>query len=164
MERWGIPAEKINILGIGIDIRGLAVKTVKTGTIPVREEVGCTHRDPVIAFVGQHGLHKGIKTLIRAMPRVWEKHPDAHLIIAGGTTPFTSSFKGEAYLTEMSVHMQRCEDETQRFCLPAHRHICFMDNVDEGRKYEILEACDIFASPSGFESFGITILEAWLRQ
>ena len=42
--------------------------------------------------------------------------------------------------------------------------IHFIDNVDENKKYEILEACDIFASPSGFESFGITILEAWSKK
>ena len=95
---------------------------------------------------------------------MWDKHPNAHLIIAGGTTPFTGSFKSEAYLTEMAVHMNRCEDESQRFRFPVHQHICFMDNIDESRKYEILEACDIFASPSGFESFGITILEAWLKK
>jgi glycosyltransferase involved in cell wall biosynthesis len=161
VKKWGIEAEKIIVPGIGIDIHGPAART---GAIPVREELGCGPQDPVIAFVGQHGLHKGINTLIQAMPQVWNKHPKAHLIIAGGTTPFTDSFKYEAYLTERAVHIYRCEDESQRFCFPAHQRICFMDNIDESRKYEILEACDIFASPSGFESFGITILEAWLKK
>jgi glycosyltransferase involved in cell wall biosynthesis len=161
VEHWGIDAEKIKVLGIGIDIRGPAGNT---GANPVREELGCGLQDPLLAFVGQHGLHKGIKTLIRAMPLVWDKHPKAHLIIAGGTTPFTGSFKFEAYMTEMAVHMQQCKDEAQRFSFPDNPRIRFMDNIDESRKYEILDACDIFATPSGFESFGITILEAWLKK
>jgi glycosyltransferase involved in cell wall biosynthesis len=161
VERWGIEANKIQVLGIGIDIRRPADNTAASA---IREEMGCGLHDPVIAFVGQHGLHKGIKTLIRAMRLVWEKHPRARLIIAGGTTPFTGSFKYEAYLTEMARHMQQCEDDAQRFSFPDQPHIRFMDNIDENRKYDILDACDIFATPSGFESFGITILEAWLKK
>lgn len=138
--QWGIDAAKIEVIGVGIDIH-----RTSSSTINIREEISCGAKNPLIAFVGQHGLHKGIDTLIQAMPRVWRKFPNTQLIVAGGTTPFTDKFKQLA----------------QRAGLD---RIHFIDNVDENKKYAILETCDIFASPSGFESFGITILEAWSQK
>jgi len=84
------------------------------------------------------------------MSRVWERFPDTHLIIAGGRTPFTVSFKELAAVIDNS---QTHGNGGQR--------IHFLDNIDELQKQRVIESCDIFASPSGFESFGITILEAW---
>jgi glycosyltransferase involved in cell wall biosynthesis len=142
VNRWGIDSAKIKVIGVGLDTHQPG-KNSKS--INIKQELGCGAKDPVIAFVGQHGLHKGIGTLIQAMPRVWEKFPNTQLIIAGGTTPFTSKFKFQARMIELG-------------------RIHFLDNVDENKKYQILETCDIFASPSGFESFGITILEAWSKK
>ena len=142
VNQWGIDAQKIEVIGVGIDSHHLD-KSSKP--IHIKENIGCGPGDPLIAFVGQHGLHKGIDTLIKAMPRVWEKFPNTRLIIAGGTTPFTARFKYQAGMIELD-------------------RIHFIDDVDENKKFEILEACDIFTSPSGFESFGITILEAWSKK
>jgi glycosyltransferase involved in cell wall biosynthesis len=148
VNQWGINAAKIEVIGVGIDTLH---PNRNTNAINIKEELGCGAKDPVIAFVGQHGLHKGIDILIRAMPRVWGKFPNTQLIIAGGTTPFTKRFKRLAQMTELPPTRP-----------PGRVH--FMEDVDENKKYEILETCDIFASPSGFESFGITILEAWSKK
>jgi glycosyltransferase involved in cell wall biosynthesis len=148
VKQWGIDAAKIEVIGVGIDTRH---PDRNTSTVNIREELGCGEKDPVIAFVGQHGLHKGIDTLIRAMPRVWGKFPNMQLIIAGGTTPFTKRLKQLAQMTELAPSRP-----------PGRIH--FIDDVDENKKYEILETCDVFASPSGFESLGITILEAWSKK
>jgi glycosyltransferase involved in cell wall biosynthesis len=147
VEQWGIDENRtrIEVIGVGIDTRHPSASPNST-----REQIGIGSREPLIVFFGQHGLHKGINILIRAMSRVWEKFPDTRLIIAGGTTPFTGSFKKLARSVEMGSGQQD--------------RIHFLDNVDEKRKYEIIEACDIFASPSGYESFGITILEAWMKR
>jgi len=142
VNQWGIEAAKIEVIGVGIDIPHPGKNSE---SINIREELGCSAKDPLIVFVGQHGLHKGIDALIRAMPQVWGKFPNTQLIIAGGTTPFTGRFKYQASMIESG-------------------RIQFIEDVDENKKYEILEACDIFASPSGFESFGITILEAWSKK
>jgi glycosyltransferase involved in cell wall biosynthesis len=144
-EEWGIDENKTKIAVIGV---GVNIQPPSGVENRVRVELGIDSREPLIAFVGQHGLHKGINILIDAMPGVWEKFPAARLIIAGGTTPFTGSFK----------KLARSIDSRQQ------QRIHFMDNVDESRKHEIIEACDIFASPSGYESFGITILEAWMKK
>ncbi|UCH97394.1 MAG: glycosyltransferase family 4 protein [Candidatus Aminicenantes bacterium] len=157
VKQWGIDAGKIEVIGVGIDIRRPALKGIQ-----VRKELGIGGKDPVIAFVGQHGLHKGIDTLIRAMPEVWGKFPNTRLIIAGGTTPFTDRFKYQAQMIELAMRASLFTDDHVPPRLPGRIH--FIDNVDENKKYQILEACDIFASPSGFESFGITILEAWSKK
>ena len=156
VQRWGIDEKKIRVIGVGLNIeensqkffggsRGAAFQKSPPGrrrhfckTLGIPEDV------PVIAFVGQHGLHKGIETLILAMGIVWVRFPGVRLIVAGGVSPFTESFK-----------------ELARFMDGDGTRIFFLDNIDESVKEDILSGCDIFSTPSGFESFGITILEAW---
>jgi glycosyltransferase involved in cell wall biosynthesis len=140
----GIDIRKIAIIGVGVDI---PPPSAAPGQI--RQQLGIDEQTPLIAFVGQHGLHKGLETLIKATAFVWHTYPDAHLLIAGGTTPFTDGFKRQARYFETKTRTKQ---------------IHFMDNIDEKQKYDIIEACDIFVTPSGFESFGITILEAWTKK
>lgn len=159
--RWGIDAAKVEVIGVGINI-DTPQSASNPESLNIREEIGCSAGDPVIAFVGQHGLHKGIDILIRAMPRVWQKFPGTQLIIAGGTTPFTDRFKVLGQVTELAMRVSQFTDDYVPPRPPGRIH--FIDNVDENKKYKILDTCDIFASPSGFESFGITILEAWSKK
>ena len=45
---------------------------------------------------------------------------------------------------------------------PAHRaRVRELLDVPPERKADVLAAFDVFASPSGYESFGLTFLEAW---
>jgi glycosyltransferase involved in cell wall biosynthesis len=139
----GVPGKKIKVIGVGLKIDW--VEPVREG---IRKSLDIGKDAPLIAFVGQHGLHKGIGTLIASMPLVWRHFPRARLIIAGGKTPFTDGFKK---LREF------IDNERER-------KIFFLDDINEEVKSGIFSECDIFAAPSGFESFGITILEAWRRK
>ncbi|HEX6488858.1 MAG TPA: glycosyltransferase family 4 protein [Candidatus Dormibacteraeota bacterium] len=103
-----------------------------------RAERGLGPGDFVIAYVGQQGSHKGIDVLIRALPRL----PDARLVIAGSVTPY-------------SAEIRRLARGDERVIL--------LDGVDERLKASIMADCDVFASPSAYESFGITTLEAWAQ-
>lgn len=160
VNQWGIDKKRVEVIGVGIDILPSSNQDHL-----IRTQTGWQENEPIIAFVGQHGLHKGIDTLIKAMPRVWEKIPHARLLIAGGTTPFTPRFKELAKLVDQSGNdpgISR-EDSLVRRNKKVNR-VYFMDNLDTQQKYNVLDACEIFASPSGFESFGITILEAWMKK
>jgi glycosyltransferase involved in cell wall biosynthesis len=139
----GIDEKKIRVMGVGVDT---GIKPAPTGRKGIRQELGVADGAPVIAFVGQHGLHKGIETLLLAMPPVWQCFPGARLIIAGGTSPFSGLLKELAGFMDPG---------------PGDARVFFLENIDEVMKNDILAGCDIFATPSGFESFGITILEAW---
>jgi len=156
VQQWGIDEKKIRVIGVGLSIDNnqtfLEVQEPFFKKVPGRrrhfyETLGIPGDVPVVAFVGQHGLHKGIETLILAMGMVWERFPGVRLIVAGGVSPFTESFK-----------------ELARFMDGGGTRIFFLDNIDESMKEDILSGCDIFSTPSGFESFGITILEAWKRR
>lgn len=153
----GTPHEKEYLIGKGIDERKIRVIGVGLPTMHVREKNGqkADSSDgmfaddfPLIVFLGQHGEHKGIETLIRAMPIIWRDSPQAQLIIAGATTQYSKTVK------EISAEI----DTT------GNKRIHFEDDVNESRKTDILRACDVFASPSCYESLGVTILEAWAQR
>lgn len=141
LARKGIQEDKICVIGCGVQVSAFE-----------RADGASFRRDfnldsvPVVAFVGQQGGDKGIDTLIRSMPLVWKKIPEARLVIAGAPTSF-------------SAHMHniiQTLDQRER------RKIIILNNFSENKKKDILAACDVFASPSAYESFGITFLEAWI--
>lgn len=51
--------------------------------LAVRRELGLADSDPVVLTVARLSAEKGLSVLIRAMPEVWKRHPDAWLLIAG---------------------------------------------------------------------------------
>ncbi len=79
------------------------------------------------------------------MTQVWTRWQGAHLIVAGATTAYTQTLK------ELAAKV-----DTARA-----KRIHFEDNIDEKSKANIIQACQLFVTPSGYESFGVTILEAW---
>lgn len=136
----GVPPGKVVVIGAGIepaDYAGGDGAAFRAG-----HGLGA---DPVVAFVGQQARHKGVDVLVRAMPLVWRRVPEARLVIAGART---------AYSPEL---------EAQIAALPAasRARVLKLDGVTHERKCDVLRACDVFASPSRLESFGITFLEAW---
>lgn len=136
----GMDAEKIKVIGLGTDPELF----VGVSGRPIKEKYNLNGA-PVVAFVGQQGGHKGINSLISAMPLVWRRLPETRLIIAGAPTNYSPHIK----------NMINALDE------PARKKVTVIENFSEREKAEILAAADVFASPSGFESFGITYLEAW---
>lgn len=143
VEEWGVEEAKIRVIGVGID----TVEEGGSDAPALRRRLQIPADAPIIAFVGQHGLHKGIETLLLAQPAIWRGFPETRLVVAGGTSPFSAGLR-----------------ELARFIDPEGKRIYFMDNIDEVLKAEIIAGCDVFATPSGYESFGITILEAWKRR
>lgn len=157
VQQWGIPGQKIRVIGVGLDIEknpGPAQPDEKN----IRQELGIPKTVPLIAFVGQHGLHKGIETLLLAMAIVWRTFPNVRVLIAGGTSPFSDLFKE---LRDFIDHRPRKGMKKKKDAPLTDQRVLFLDNIDETLKNNILATCDIFTTPSGFESFGITILEAW---
>jgi glycosyltransferase involved in cell wall biosynthesis len=149
VKEWGIDETKIRVIGVGLDMENAPAPP---GQKSLRQLLDISDDAPLIAFVGQHGLHKGIETLILAMQAVWRDFPSARLVIAGGMSPFSDAFKKLAACID---NPGDSNGNTQE------KRIFFLDNIDEPLKNNVLSGCDIFTTPSGFESFGITILEAW---
>lgn len=100
---------------------------------------------PIVGFIGQLGRYKGIDTLLHAMPKVWQSIPRTELLIAGAQTSF----------------QPQIESLLNQYPLEYRRQIHFRYNFMESEKQDMFAALDIFAYPSGYESFGIGYLEAW---
>lgn len=137
--RRGICPEKIAVVGLGTDPE----RFEQADGAAVRERYGLGDA-PVVAFIGQQGGHKGIDTLVRAMQTVWRKFPDTRLLIAGSRSRFS------AHLDSLIAGLGR-----------KRKNVVVVDNFAEDEKPQLFAACDLFAYPSGFESFGIAFLEAW---
>ena len=138
----GVDGERMHVIGVGVEPAEFAAADGRR----VRERYGWGE-DPVVAFLGQQVGHKGIDTLIFAMPIVWREFPRARLLIAGSRTRFSRVVRWRiSQLPRMHQGL-----------------VTVVDDVPATEKPHLFDSCDVFASPSGFESFGITYLEAWIR-
>jgi phosphatidylinositol alpha-mannosyltransferase len=93
--------------------------------------------------VGRLEKRKGFRHLLEAFPRIVEAFPDVRLIVAG------------AYGKE----------DKEPFVLYAHEHhlhsVKFVGQISSEDLPRYYKTCDVFCAPStGFESFGIVLLEA----
>jgi phosphatidylinositol alpha-mannosyltransferase len=98
---------------------------------------------PNVLFVGRMEKRKGFRYLMRAFPYVVEAVPEARLIVAG------------AYEKE----------DKEPFVRYARMHglssVKFVGRISAAELPRYYRTCDVFCAPStGFESFGIVLLEA----
>ena len=136
----GAPAERVRVIGHGIELADFSPEPGR-----FRAARSIPPDALVVAYVGQQGGHKGIDTLLRVLPRLLERRPDAWLVVAGARTPYSEELRRIAGgLPEQ-----------------ARSRVLMLDDVTAAERAEVLADCDIFASPSEQEAFGITTLEAW---
>ena len=135
----GADSSRLRVIAHGLDPHDLRARRGE-----LRRRLGIGGSDFVVGFLGQHAPHKGIDTLLRAVPRMLELRPDSWLVIGGARTRFTEE------LERQIAALGRAGDR-----------IRLLSNLTEHEKASLLCDCDVFASPSQRESFGITTLEAW---
>ena len=136
----GCDAGRIRVIGHGVDEEELRPRP---GAFRARH--GIAPDAYLVGFVGQQGEHKGIDTLLAALPALLERRPDACLAVGGARTPYSQTL--ERLAAELPA--------------PVRRRLVLVDDLDEQEKADLLGDADVFASPSRAESFGITTLEAW---
>jgi glycosyltransferase involved in cell wall biosynthesis len=135
-----ISPDKIRVIGAGVHAERFAEANGRA----IRERHGWGER-PVVGALARQTESKRLDVLIRAMVRVWEKYPHAHLLLAGGRTSYTPKLKQMVDDLESSQRDQ----------------VTIINDFTDSEKPNLLAACDILAHPSGKESFGIVFLEAW---
>ncbi|OQB28226.1 MAG: GDP-mannose-dependent alpha-(1-2)-phosphatidylinositol mannosyltransferase [Chloroflexi bacterium ADurb.Bin180] len=124
------------IIPNGIDVQ----EFTNPGVLPIEKYVDGR---PNILFMGRMEKRKGFRYLMRAFPYIVEAVPDARLIVAG-------AFEKE---------------DKEPFVRYARMHglssVKFVGRVSEEELPRYYKTCDVFCAPStGFESFGIVLLEA----
>lgn len=137
----GAPESNVTTIGVGVDPQPFEQVEAQEA----KKRLGLSAETPLVGFIGQLGWHKGIDTLVRAMRIVWRARPETALLIAGAKT-------------RLALDLERWMDRLP----PAERErIILRYNFKNEEKPWLFSALDVFAYPSGFESFGIAFLEAW---
>ncbi len=111
----------------------------------VRAELGTASGDPVVLSVGVVSPRKGHESLVRATPRILERHPRARIVIAGGS-PVDGDESHAEKLVELAQGLGVGESVTllgRREDMP-----------------ELLAACDVFVLASRQEGSPAAVIEA----
>ena len=134
-------AVAVAVAGAGVD----AARFDRPDGAVIRERYGLGSR-PVVGFVGRQDESKGVGILLDAMQRVWERLPQAVLLLAGP-----------------SAHRDRVIDCRLR-ALPAPdgERVVLVDDFSDQDGPSIMAACDLLAQPSIEEAFGLVLVEAWM--
>jgi glycosyltransferase involved in cell wall biosynthesis len=137
-------AEKSILAGLGVDERRIFVTGM--GAVLAPQGDGAAFRakyhlqsDPVVLFLGQKYLYKGIAALLQAAAIVWRKTPEAHFVFIGPRTP----------------------DSPRLFTEINNQHLLEIGPVSLQEKTDALSACTLLCVPSSQESFGGVYTEAW---
>ena len=145
---YGIPEDKIRFL-VGVEVDRFSRKGNKQAT---RDKYGI-NKEPILLTVARLMEHKGIDTVIKALPDILVKYPNLlYLVIGEG--PYRNNLE------------RLCKE------LEVEEHVKFLGNIPHGKLQDESEAfysiCDLFIMVSrninGIEAegFGIVFLEAGL--
>lgn len=103
-----------------------------------REKIGWTHRKVIMTF-GFLSRNKGIEAVLRALPEVVKKVPNALYVIIGQTHPNVKKQEGESYRNELKalIHQLQLDD-----------HVQMIDEfMTEQDLVHYITACDLYITP-----------------
>ena len=100
-------------------------------------------RRPWILFVGQLTPRKGYDLAIAALPTIVARHPEASLLIVSGIND-----ADRERVTRWSRD------------LGVERNVRFVGHVEDAALLGLFRACDVYVTPTRYEGFGLTVLEA----
>lgn len=110
----------------------------------VRRRLAISSSATVLLTLARLARIKGQDVIIKALPRVIEKHSDDIVYICAGKGPYGKVLA--ALAVEYGVA----------------GHVIFPGQVpNDESKYAYYDACDLFVMPSRFEAFGLSFVEAW---
>jgi glycosyltransferase involved in cell wall biosynthesis len=152
-----LPANIVKIPG-GVDAKALIPNNRSQERDLTRQRLGLKDTDVMFLFAGAIRPEKGVDYLARAFAKLSQEHPDAYLIIAGGSKLWVEP----GWL--QGSELETTEQQILRILAPAiARNRVFMLGVVPpvaiGSYYA---ASDVFVLPSMFqETFGLVLLEAF---
>jgi glycogen(starch) synthase len=139
----GFSAEKIGVCYNGVDPEKYKLERVSEEKVmEVKQRYGLGNDDLMALFVGRLVWIKGVDKLIRAMPYVLEKVPNAKLVIVG--------------LGDMRDYLERLVRNLNLQDVVKFR----FEFIPEEERIAHYAACDVAVYPSLYEPFGIVTLEA----
>ena len=134
---FGLSATKIITAGVGIDPK--LIINSKTKNHPDTQN---------ILYIGSFSAHKGLGTLVKAFNHISADYPHLKLTLAGQATLFFPSLKSQIKQLPLSIQ----------------NRIKIIRNFPSSKLSDLIDNATILILPSLHESFGIVLLEAWVRQ
>jgi len=131
-EIYDIPIEKIKIIEHGVpNLEAPKVNPIKALT-PFKNK-------RVLLTFGLISRNKGLETVVRALPKIVEKHPDVMYVILGNTHPGVLKNSGEEYRDHL---------KTLAAQLGVAQNLSFVNKfVAEEELIQYLTACEIYVTP-----------------
>ncbi len=129
---YDIAPEKIQYIEHGVpDLEAPKVNPLK--------EVAPFRNHRVLLTFGLLSRNKGLETVIRALPKIVERHPDVMYVILGKTHPGIVRSSGEEYRD----HLKRMAAD-----LKVEKHLTFVNKFfNESELINYLTAADIYVTP-----------------
>ncbi|MBL7113206.1 MAG: glycosyltransferase family 4 protein [Bacteroidales bacterium] len=128
---YQIPAGKLALLEHG-------VPDLNFDQAESKEQLNWENRKVLMTF-GLLSRNKGIETVINALPRVVEKHPDTLYMILGKTHPNVVRYSGEEYRNYLRMLIKS---------LKLENHVFFLNEfVSQKDLFLYLSAADIYITP-----------------
>ncbi len=128
---YDVPKEKIVFIEHG-------VPDIHFNPYESKKEFKLEHKKVLLTF-GFIGRNKGIETVIKALPKVIEKHPDVIYIVLGKTHPNVLRHSGEEY----RIFLMRLVKNLQ-----IEKNVEFLNEfINEQDLFKYLYASDIYITP-----------------
>lgn len=128
---YDLAPEKIEIIEHG-------VPEIYFDPIKTKKEFKFESKKVLLTF-GFIGRNKGIETVIKALPKAIETHPEIVYMVLGKTHPNVLRHSGEEYRTYLQLLVKN---------LKLSNHVLFLNEfIDEEGLFKYLSACDIYITP-----------------
>ncbi|MBD1393092.1 glycosyltransferase family 4 protein [Mucilaginibacter glaciei] len=129
---YDVPADKIQIIEHGVpDLEAPEVNPVKS--------LSQFKNHRVLLTFGLLSRNKGLETVVKALPKIVEKHPDVMYVVLGNTHPGVIKNSGEEYRD----HLKSLAAQ-----LKVSQHLSFINKfVAEDELIDYLTATEIYVTP-----------------
>jgi glycosyltransferase involved in cell wall biosynthesis len=129
---YDIPAEKIQIIEHGVpDLEAPEVNPVKS--------LSQFKNHRVLLTFGLLSRNKGLETVVKALPKIVEKHPDVMYVVLGNTHPGVIKNSGEEYRDYLKSLAAQ---------LKVSQHLSFINKfVAEDELIDYLTAAEVYVTP-----------------
>lgn len=129
---YDVPASKIQIIEHGVpDLEAPEHN-------PVKNQVAFKNKRVMLTF-GLISRNKGLETVVKALPKIVEKHPDVMYVILGNTHPGVIKNSGEEYRDHLKSLAAK---------LGVANNLTFINKfVSEEELINYLTACELYVTP-----------------
>jgi glycosyltransferase involved in cell wall biosynthesis len=129
---YDIPADKIQIIEHGVP----DLEAPKDN--PIKNLTPFKNRRALLTF-GLISRNKGLETVVRALPKIVQKHPDVTYVVLGNTHPGVIKSSGEEYRDHLKTLASQ---------LGVSQNLCFINKfVAEEELIQYLSAAEIYVTP-----------------